>query len=69
MLRRVSNGLIFVVGFGIKCKCEVFEIDDDDLFGDNDLEVVDLVDKDVVDLMLDEKEKEEDRKKNWVKLL
>lgn len=66
--RRASNGSISAAGSGTKRKREAFEIDDDDLFGDNDPEVVDLVDKDVADLTSDEKEKEEDRKKNWVKL-
>ncbi|KAK4650456.1 hypothetical protein QC762_707580 [Podospora pseudocomata] len=66
--RRASNGSISAAGSGTKRKREAFESDDDDLFGDNDLEVVDLVDKDVADLTSEEKEKEEDRKKNWVKL-
>ncbi|KAK4175027.1 hypothetical protein QBC36DRAFT_355895 [Triangularia setosa] len=68
--RRASNASVSAAGSATKRKREEFEfdLDEDDLFADNDVEVIDLVEKDVPDLTPEEKEKVEDKKENWIKL-
>ncbi|KAK4204388.1 hypothetical protein QBC40DRAFT_97782 [Triangularia verruculosa] len=69
--RRASNVSASATGSATKRKHDEFELDNfdsDDLFGDHDPEVIDLVDKDVPDATAEVEEREEEKKKNWVKL-